>query len=123
MNTHDPTNVSFLLLVFLFVLPMNHFHLNDHQSPHLKSFFPIFIPLMFLFPPSVRVSARSVPAPEPLSKGHPAPKYAAVTTSFLADSRERDRAPGNADPHPGTQQSPDCLDSGKQPRARGHGRD
>ncbi len=72
---------------------------------------------------SVWDSARSIQAPHSCSEGHPAPKYPAVTAPFPADSRERDWAPGNADPHPGSQQSPDRLGSTQGPGARERRRD
>lgn len=71
-----------------------------------------------IFSSSVCVFAGSVSAPHSFSEGYPAEEYAAVATTVPPDPWEWRWASGNSDPHPGTQQSPDCLGSVRWSAAR-----
>lgn len=77
--------------------------------------------LIFSF--SVCVFAGPVSAPHSFSKGYPAEEYATVATTVPSDPWEWRWAPGNSDPHPGTQQSSDCPGSVRWSAARVHCRE
>lgn len=72
---------------------------------------------------SVCVVAGSVSAPQSFSEGYPAEEYAAVATTVPSDPWEWNWAPGNSDPHPGAQQSPDCPGSDRWSAAGVHCRE
>lgn len=72
---------------------------------------------------SVCVFAGSVSAPHSFSEGNPAEEYATVATTVPSDPWEWHWAPGNSDPHPGTQQSPDYPGSVRRSAARVHRRE